>query len=142
MAEIKNIIIIILVVSGISFGYFGFANDLMDNYGITQDANLSNTEQVLSDTFNETDTITSRIQESVRGSGGITVKEGFTILSATALAAIKLPFQLIKTLMTLFADLILNIPGFPPWVGTLAIAVIVILLSFAVLSAVLRTPKV
>lgn len=137
MADIKTILIVTLIATGMGIGIFNFAAELLDGYGITMEGNFSDTQTNLQNTLSETTNLTEDIQTKVSASGGVSVVGGFAILSKSALAGIKLPFEIISLVTTLFTD-IASLFGVPSWVFTVIISVIIVIIVTAVLSAILR----
>lgn len=141
MVSLKFVIISVLVVTGVTIGMFEVSNALLNEYNVNVEGNLSATETAFRNAFNDTADMSNEIQTKIDESGGINVVDGIGILTRSALAGIKTPFDLIDILSGLFTD-INNTLGIPDWVFPLAITVVVVLLLFAVYSAILRTPRV
>lgn len=141
MATLKLIMVTVLTILAVSIGYFEFAGSLMEAYDVEVTGNFTQTENIIRSSFNSTEEIANTIQTQIKESGGINVFSGVAILSKTALAGIKLPFQLIAILGTLLTE-VSNVIGLPTWAFALSISIILVLITFAVYSAVLRTPNI
>ena len=137
MATLGSVVQIAFIVTAVGVGIFAFAGDLLQGYGSVLPGNLSVTEQNLINALNQTNEITQRTQTELDTSGGISVAGGFAILTKSTLAAIKLPFVLIGTSLTTFAQAF-SFLGLPTWAFTLLIGLIVITISYAIFSAILR----
>lgn len=141
MASLKFTIIAVLMITGVAIGIFEFQNSLLDAYNVTIEGNVSATETAFRDAFANTSSIGNEIQTKISESGGINVVDGIGILTKSALAGIKIPFQLISIIGALFNDLSSTF-GVPAWVFALSTSVLVMILVFAVYAAILRTPRV
>ena len=141
MASLKFTIIAVLMITGIAVGMFQFSNSMFDAYNVSMGENVSATEEAFQTAFSDTEAIGNKIQEKIDKSGGINVVDGIGILTLSALAGIKAPFDIIEITGALFKDLSSTF-GVPAWVFALSTAVILILLVFAVYAAILRTPRV
>ena len=141
MASLKFTIITVLVVTAVAIGMFEISNSLLNEYNVPIEGNLSDTEQAFRRAFDNSSEISNEIQTKIDESGGINVVDGIGILTRSALAGIKVPFDLIDILSALFTDMN-KIIQTPSWVFSLSITVLTVLLLFAVYSAILRTPKV
>lgn len=141
MVSLKFTLIAILMITGVAVGMFEFSNSLMTAYNVSIEGTVSNTERAFNETFGNVSALGNEIQTKISESGGINVVDGIGILTKSALAGIKLPFQLINIVGALINDLTTTL-GVPAWVFNLSLAVIVALLVFAVYAAILRTPRV
>lgn len=137
MATLGTVMVIAILVFGVGIGIFEFADDILTGYGVTLEGNLSKTQTNLNAALNDTNVIARDIQSKIDESGAISVAGGFAILTKAALAAIKLPFLLISTASTLVSEVFIYL-GLPAWAFTVAIAIVITIIAFAVFSAVLR----
>jgi len=137
MTSLKSIFIIVFVGLGIGIGLFGFATNMYDNYGINLGGNYTQTQTQLENSFSGIENITFAIQQKVSEPGGVTEESGFVVLTKGALAAIKLPFEIIKFVSVLLVDISATI-GLPTWVVSMTMAIIITVILFAIFSAILR----
>lgn len=137
MPSLSKMVLVILVLTGVSFGIFSFANDMLNNYGITAQENFTNTQVKLQKAFGNTSDLSSDVQTKLDEAGGFEDTGGVTTLSQSGLAGLKLPFQLVGIISALISDLG-RVVGLPSWIGVVVVAGLLIALAFAVYSAVLR----
>lgn len=137
MTSLQTILIVTFVSLGIGLGLFGFAVNMYDEYGVSWDGNYSKTQTNLENAFSGIENITFTIQELVSEPGGVDEIDGFIVLKKGILAAIKLPFQIIKFVSVLLVDAS-NLLGLPAWVMGIAMATIITVILFSIFSAILR----
>lgn len=137
MGLLRHAITALVIFGMLALGYFAFISDIANNYGITQDSNLTEIYSLYGSVVNESsglgENITQKV-EAVNGSGFLGTLE---VLSTSMWDAAKMPFQamlIVKTIISKGAEAI----GLPTWVATGFIAIILISLAMIILSAFFR----
>lgn len=135
--KLSTLLIMLLMVGSVIVGTYTFINELSADTAYNVDV-----DQQYLNSFNKTTEISNNINESYRDLQAITYKSDsvFQIITAVpdvlSIAAnmIKLPFTIIGDLTNTFQEYL----GLPTWVAIFIIAVITVMLIFAVISLILR----
>ena len=133
MGVITNVVIGLIVVSGILTGFSIFYVDIIDQHGATPISNaetLAMTEEIL----NETELIRNRTQTA-----SVSESDEVTLTFKDAIASTKIMLKSID----LTSNMIGNFAGWlklPDWAGLMLIASFSILIIFFIIGAWLRYP--
>jgi len=135
--KLSSILVLLLLMSGIVTGAFIMINDVADYTGLTVSENIS-------DSFAATQKVQSNISHNVELLTNISAKTSGVFFITMIPESLKLAGNMISLPWTAFSDIVkglqstLNLPG---WVQGLLIAIIGIVLMFAVISLILRYPS-
>lgn len=130
--DLKNIIIIVLIISAIAIGFGNIVSDANQKYDLDINNSYSETYNKLGEMENES----SKLSETIRG-GEINDATAFETLSIAGYTAIKLSFTSVNTLFSLVNNLVRDL-GIPFWVYTLLVILITIGIGYAILTYIFR----
>lgn len=122
------IIVFSMVIAGLST----FLADLNHEYGLGVDTSWN-------ETYNQLDQVsgvTEDIRNATEGSE-ITTADAFETISEGGMGAMKLVFNSFSLMDTIMTDLMREI-GLPPWLYQGFLAILIVIVSFLIISAIFR----
>lgn len=129
--EVRNLIIVAVIFSGVIIGLSGFYTDLADSYGrgVTDLASFNRTREAQNEI--------TQLKESIEGE---TVETGtfVDILATGVFTTLKLVMSVPDIFSTIIAD-ISQIVGLPSWFTTMLLSLITIVVVFQIIKAVTKT---
>ena len=134
--QIRDLLIGLVLFSFIIIGMTTFLGELASNYNTQLEGNYTQTYSRINAISNTT-AIAYDIQEKVEQGEGVSVVESLAVLSSAAFAALKIPFQAIGIIISILNEISKHL-GLPSWFLTGFITIIVITITFMILSAILR----
>lgn len=137
MNTLKGFMLMIVGLGFVVFALLGLSSSLNNYYGVIPDPNYDAIYGAINSSVYEGYNISEDLQKSVEGSERSGFIGDLTSFSAGIYRALKLPFDMIKVFKEIISTFFRVIP-FPGWV-TVGIGIMIILIvTYLILSAILR----
>ena len=131
MTEIRNLVLALVMFSGVVIGMSSFYGSLVSNYSISGAEDLSS--------MNVSTTIIERaesMENSLRNTNPI---EGAFFIAITApWSALMFTFDAVQLMQTIISDSIVHIVGIPAWLFNIAWAGVLVVVIYEILSIIFR----
>lgn len=137
MGKVSTIFIVSILISMAAIGYFALLADVSDTYDVELGEEFSETQDQFDEMLNDTSELGLGIQDRTEQSGGVSFSDAGALLLGGIWSIVKEPF----TLVSIFTNMISNIAsyiGIPAYVVGGLLALIAIIITFIILSAILK----
>lgn len=133
MAELRDIMIGIVVGLAVLIGFMAFYTDMAGHYGVTTNTTWMNT---YNSTYDEMNSLASKQMNKTAGSS-ISESSVFATMSRGAYTAMKTTLAVPRMIINMLTD-VSNRFNLPTWFVSMVITIISLLLIWAIISAVFR----
>lgn len=137
MAEVKAILIAVILTSLFGFGMFAFVVDFADESDVKLDENYTELMGTFGDTVDDVSDLGDRMREQTESKGGFTVTTAGFILLNSIYTIAKIPYDLIKIVPNAIVK-IGSIVGIPTIYTGAALTILTITLTIAIISLLFR----
>lgn len=129
---LRDVIIAFLLFGTVTTGLVIFMVGVYENYGVTIEPQFESVYNTINNTVATNTEYSRNITDKIETSEGMTTTETFT---GAIFQAIKLPFQVVQTATSVLTTLATML-GIPTWIIGVFITILMLMIAFAIISAV------
>lgn len=131
---LKNIIIAFLLAATVVTGMVGFMTGVYENYGKTIEAPYADIYNAVNQSISANTETSMNVTQKIETSEGLTSSEISGLVGGSIFAALKLPFEVVKSATTIFTEVAI-ITGIPLWIVGVFITILGVTIIFLIISA-------